>query len=116
MDLNHQSVKAKVHCSLRNIKHKLASACYVARVANQLGLRHQSSELYCHLPQRTVAINSVVGKTKAPVNGTNVATAAAIKSFDCSYPQLDIGIEGIFYKDWYISTRQGIGNVLNRER
>ena len=115
MGFDDQSVEPEVHGLLRERGDQFAFAPDVAGVAEDRQGRQAAVQLDGHGPQRVVAVEVLVDRRKAAVDGPDAADAGVVDTLDGADPQFEVGAHGVLHQHRDVRSAQGVGDLLHGE-
>ena len=109
------AAEAEVHGLLRKGGDQFALAADVARVAEDGQRRQTAVQLARNGPHGVVAVEALVDRGEAAVDGSDAADAGVADAFDGADPQLEVGADGAFHQHGVVLSPERVGDLLHGE-
>ncbi len=118
MALYDKTVESHIEGLLGEGGNEFALASYMTRVTYDRNGGETAAQLQRYAPLRMIAINLRSVSGESAMYDTKTADTCVIEAFERTYPQVEVGIDRILDKHWYILARifKHIGNLLHCER
>ena len=102
MALYNQTINTQVHRLLTQRSNQLSTTTDMTGVANHGKVGITTTQLNGNLPHRKVAVNLLIIRREATVNGTQSLYTRLVDSFQGTNPQFNVGINRVFHEDRHI--------------
>jgi len=112
MGFYHQSVKAQIERALGYFTYVLRCTGHVGGIAEKGQFGVTAAEFHRYLPLGSVAVLYLVERREAAMNDTYLPDSLAIKPLESAYPQINVGIHGIFHKNGDVCIAKRLGNPV----
>ena len=116
MALGDDTVEAQVHGLLTKRGYQLTLAADVRRVAEDRQVGDASAQLDGDVPLGQVAVNLLVVRREATVNGTQSFQARPVDALQGTDPKFEVGVHWILHQHGDVHALQRVGYFLHGER